>query len=260
VRLLLLLALVGCQVDPHVSNVRTGKWCHAEFRDQRPHIFSGSDDFLLDTGATSTWLPDGRDCPADGEIDLCAVVVGASMCASPGLDSIVGGGTLEGLALSFDPAGSQWSVNNRWETSTDLHLGCTLPFIDTAPGGRAFVNINIEGTTGEFLVDTGGVFIMLRKTQFDRLVADGRGSQPIKFNTAYGQRDGAFSYSAGVTPCGIDAQRTLTIATGIDDILDQIAMPSGKPLAGTIGGSYLFGARSVIDYPGGEVRIYFKDR
>jgi hypothetical protein len=137
-----------------------------------------------------------------------------------------------------------------------VNLGCTLPFVDSAPGGRAFVTIEIEGTSGEFLVDTGSEHTMIRRAWFDALVADGRPQAPVEIGTAYGKRMGVVTTSNGVLPCG--SSQNITIGTGIDDLLDGFDIPAGKTLAGVVGSSYLMRARTVIDYPGAQARIYLR--
>jgi hypothetical protein len=258
-RLLLGLILVGCRANPHVVTVRANQWCPAEFADFRPHAIAGGDEYLLDTGATLTRLPAGVPCPDDAELDLCTVVIKGPLCGSDSLQHIVGGDTLADLALSFDVTNGAWTVSSEWElepANPPVSLGCALPFVDTAPGGRAFVTIDVEGTSGEFLIDTGSEHTMIRQAQFDALVADGRPQKPIEINTAYGTRTGVVTTSDEVSPCG--ASRHIMVGTGIDDLLDGFDIPAGKTLAGILGSSYLIEARTVIDYPGGQARIYFR--
>jgi hypothetical protein len=258
-RLLALVGLVGCRASLHVVSVRANQWCPAAFADLRPHAVVGTDQYLLDTGATLTRWPAGAPCPEEAELDLCAVVVKGPLCGSAGLQHIVGGDTLAALALSFDVTNGAWAVSSRWElepASPPLTPGCTLSFVDKAPGGRAFVSLDIEGKSGEFLVDTGSEHTLIRRAWFEALVADGRPQEPIEIDTAYGKRMGVVTTSSGVSPCG--AARSVMIGTGIDDLLDGFDIPAGKTLAGIVGASYLLAARTVIDYPGAQARIYFR--
>jgi hypothetical protein len=164
---------------------------------------------------------------------------------------------LAAFALSFDTTNGAWAVSSKWElepANPPVTLGCTIPFVDVASGGRAFVTIDIEGTTGEFLVDTGSEHTMIRRAHFDALVADGRPKKPLEIGTAYGKRMGEATTSNGVSPCG--ASRSIPIGTGIDDLLNGFDIPAGKTLAGIVGSSYLIEARTVIDYPRAQARIY----
>ena len=269
-------ALVGaCSQGAHVVTTRADEWDPAlyetELTSAGQELIVGigvagaaagvSREYTLDTGAPITRMPSGMSCPGSGTLDLSAFVVSGAQCGTQGDNAVIGSDVLQHFALSFDVDNSAWAVDSTWEAQIaqaqpPVALRCTVPFSGRFDDGGAVVRLNVEGTIGDYVVDTGSTFIAVRSPLFASLVADGRAVSSIDLQTSEGVVVAQQSSSSGITPCGAELPRALTIITGLDSLLDQVQGAVGRPIAGLVGLSYLLLDRTVIDFPRGQIRAY----
>jgi hypothetical protein len=118
---------------------------------------------------------------------------------------------------------------------------------------RIAIDVDIEGTTHPFMLDTGSSRVELAPALYDAIVADGRSQSTIQVSTVRGtSAEPATTLKevalAGATQTNVGASRS-PIDFGV------LAAEIGHPIEGLLGGTYLERYLVSIDYANRQITL-----
>jgi hypothetical protein len=237
-------------------------------------------DFVVDSGSPVT-LVDPSTIPAAmlqggfntvstldvGHVHLTNVpVFGASpcgmmMCTGSQPSGLLGGDVLLMFAVTIDYRNATVAFD---ATSFPAGTGApiTVPFMlqgggtstlaaavspVAVPATRISLDVNIEGTTYPFVLDTGSSSVVLDGPLYDSIVADGRPQDSIDVSTVTGTVTEPITSLHQVSVGAATQMNVQAIRTPRD--LDPIAREVGHPVRGLLGGSFLSRYLVTLDYP-----------
>jgi predicted aspartyl protease len=225
-------------------------------------------------------LPDGS-----GPVDMLTVgdlhfpgatVIGANLITSPD-PSIPFGGSLGCAVLcefevSLNYRDSRLTLGPGAPPANIETPGVSVPFVlggggivsltgvpgqVTFPPSRIMLTATIEGTEYPFIVDTGSSLMTLRESLFSGLVKDGRAVISGIDTATVGMQ--SMSSVARLRSVVIGGALVEGLVGGddpnLEQTLDDIAMETGSPVSGLVGGSFLRQFFVVVDYPGAALRL-----
>lgn len=241
---------------------------------------SGAKPFVVDTGAPLT-LVDPRSFPAVdvslgqghvatldvGDVHLTDVtIIGASpcgvmTCAESGTAGLLGGDVLIDFELTinyraatvgFDTSAVPVGLGAPVSTTFGLEGGgrITLPGSTSSvqvPATRITIDVDIEGTTYPFVLDTGSSQVVVRPELYDEIVSDGRAQSTTTVSTVSGTVDEPTTHLASVSVAGVTQTDVAAVRSPLN--LDVLSAEVGHTVDGLLGGSYLSHYVVTIDYP-----------
>lgn len=178
------------------------------------------------------------------------------------LAGIVGGDVMRQFPMRFDYRDMTLTFGDTAPVA-DVAAGTTVAFelegggrADLAPGvpisfpaTRIAVDVDIEGVSHPFVLDTGASESALRFGLFTQLTADGRGTlDGLPITTVSGVGSARATRIRSLTLGGQSVTNAVAITIG-DELLDNIVEEVGHPVDGLLGGTFLREFLLDIDYP-----------
>lgn len=122
------------------------------------------------------------------------------------------------------------------------------------PASRVLVPADIEGERHLLLVDSGASVVALRKSIFDRLSADGRGTVQQQFLLASGQTTNNLIRLRSVVVGGAEVTDPAAASgSGIETLVASLSDEVGQTVDGMLGGTFLREFYVTVGYPEGSL-------
>jgi len=121
----------------------------------------------------------------------------------------------------------------------------------TVPATRIALNVEIEGVSHPFVLDTGSSSMVLSSSFFDSLVADGRAQGSVNVSTVNGTENEPSTTLNQVAVGGAVQSNVAAVRSPFD--LGVLSAEVGHTVDGLLGGAYLDGYFLTIDYPARQI-------
>jgi hypothetical protein len=123
------------------------------------------------------------------------------------------------------------------------------------PATRIPVEVDIEGVTHPFVLDTGASETTVRTSLFTSLTADGRAQLAgLPIMTVMGSSSATATRVSSLTAAGATVTNPVIITIG-DTLLDGLEKEVNHPVDGLLGGNYLREFMVTVDYPQGVLHL-----
>jgi hypothetical protein len=120
---------------------------------------------------------------------------------------------------------------------------------------RIPVQVEIEGTTHPFVLDSGASETTVRQSVFTTLTGDGRSQlSGLPIMTVMGSSSASATRVTTLTAGGQTVDNVVVMTIG-DTLIDGLAMEVKHPVDGLLGGNFLRNFMVTIDYPGGVLHL-----
>jgi hypothetical protein len=117
----------------------------------------------------------------------------------------------------------------------------------TLPATRISLTVVVEGVTMQMVLDTGSSTMILRPDVYDTIVADGRPQASIDVATVLGVQSAPLTRLHTVTVAGATQGEVDAVRAPLD--VESLEIEVGHHVDGLLGGAYLSGYVTTIDYP-----------
>jgi hypothetical protein len=188
---------------------------------------------------------------------LCGVMM---MCRGSEPAGLLGGETLLDMRVSIDyraatvtfgnlvppanvgpPVTTAFSLEGGGQGAIDDHTTLTLP------ATRIVLPVTVEGTEMTMVLDTGSSTMILRPDVYDSIVADGRPQSSIDVATVLGVQTTPLTILQYVSVGGEIQGEVEAVRAPLD--VGSLETEVGHRVDGLLGGAYLMGYVTTIDYP-----------
>jgi hypothetical protein len=123
------------------------------------------------------------------------------------------------------------------------------------PATRIPLQVDVEGTTHPFILDTGASETTVRTSLFTTVTADGRAQlSGLPITTVMGATSATVTRVRSLTVAGQTVTSPVVMTIG-DTLLDGIEMEVNHPVDGLLGGNFLREFLVTVDYPEGLLRL-----
>jgi hypothetical protein len=185
------------------------------------------------------------------------------------LAGIGGGNMMKQFSAAFDYRGMKFRLGDGPAPDGAAQPGTEIPFVLQGGGAvmagagmtvlfsatRIPVTVDIEGTSHQFILDTGASEVNVRSSLFTQLTADGRpqlGGFPV--TTASGPATATVTRTRSVSVAGETVTNVATMTIG-DTLLDSLSGEVGHTVDGLLGGTYLREFFVNVDYARGKLHL-----
>src|SRR4029078_6266037 len=120
---------------------------------------------------------------------------------------------------------------------------------------RIPIQVEIDGTTHPFVLDTGASETTVRASVFTTITGDGRPQlSGLPIMTVMGSSSASATRVTTLTAADQTGDHAVVIKIG-DTLIDGLAMEVKHPVDGLLGGNFLRNFLVTIDYPGGVLHL-----